>query len=68
MTAKITADMLVFIIANFCTFKDPHITKTQKLECLEFFTNCAVGPGGVSTEELVNKCKESWVNIERSRK
>jgi hypothetical protein len=64
----ITPDMLVFIITQFCGFQDKHISRDQKYECAEFFTNCSVVSGGYSTDKVVNSCKERWVEIERSRK
>lgn len=63
-----TIEMLTFVIAAFCGFKDPNITKTQKLECLEFFTNCAILQDGKTTNIVVDSCKERWVDIERNRK
>lgn len=64
----ISPDMLAFIIASFCSIKDPHITKNQKLDCIEFVTNCAIKQNGWTTEKIMNDCRDMWSDIERKRK
>lgn len=61
---KITADMLVFIIASFCGFKDPNISKANKLQCAEMLTNCMVIQDGYSTSKQVAACEEKYANGE----
>lgn len=63
-----TIEMLTFVIAAFCGFKDPNITKTQKLDCSEFMINCSILQDGKTTNILVDECKTRWADIERSRK
>ena len=65
MVAKITGDMLVFIIASFCGFKDPKISREQKESCMEYMVNCTIVKDGYSTDETVNECKTKWADIER---
>lgn len=68
MSNKITIDMLVFIISNFCGFSDPNISRDQKYICAEWNTNCMVVQNGYSTNEIVNKCKEEYSDIEMRNK
>lgn len=68
MGAKITADMLVFIISAFCGFKDPKISRDQKEDCAEMMVNCAIIHDGYSTNQVVDQCKEQWAEIERRRR
>ena len=63
-----TPDMLVFVIAAFCGFSDPRITKTEKLACAEFMTNCSVLQDGRTTNKQNDQCKEEWVEIVRKNK
>lgn len=58
-----TIAMLTAIIASFCGMKDSHITKTEKMECIDFMSNCAVIEDGITTSEQVNKCEENWADI-----
>jgi hypothetical protein len=61
-------EMLAFIIASFCQIKNPNITKTHKLDCIEYMTNCSVLQDGKTTSKQVAECQEKWVEIERKRK
>lgn len=64
----ITESMIVFIIANFCAFKDPKITKTQKLECSDYMANCVIKDNGQTTNFIMNKCKDMWAERESREK
>jgi hypothetical protein len=62
-----TPDMLAFVIAAFCGFTDPKITKTAKLECSDYLVNCSVLQDGRTTNKQVDACKERWVEIARKK-
>lgn len=68
MSAKITADMLVFIISTFCGIKDPNISKQTKLDCMDMMVNCTIVEDGFSTNQMVNICKDRWSEIENRRR
>lgn len=55
-----TISMLTFVLANFCGIKDIHITKQEKIDCIEYMANCSVAEDGKTTNKLLNICKETW--------
>lgn len=63
-----TIAMLTFVIANFCQIDNKNIDKEQRIECINFMSNCTVIQDGKTTEKMVNFCKERWVDYERSNK
>lgn len=67
MSAKITADMLVFIISAFCGVKDNKISPETKEICIEKFVNCAIIEDGYSTNIIVDKCKNDWIEYAKER-
>lgn len=62
MSAKITADMLIFIISSFCGFKDPKISREKKENCAEFMVNCSIIQDGYSSNIIVDQCKTEWAD------
>lgn len=67
----ITPDMFFFIVTNFCGTKDINIPKEQRIECVEFMTNCSfrgTNDGSGTTNEVVDSCKEDWSSYERRHK
>ncbi len=53
---------LVAIITTFCKFSDPAVTKTAKVDCLEFMMNCSVKTNGVIEDTEVERCKKIYKN------
>jgi hypothetical protein len=62
-----TIQMLTFVIATFCQFKNPALTKDQKMDCAEFMANCAIVQDGKTSNILVDDCKEKWVYLNGRR-
>lgn len=54
--------MLVFIISNFCAFKDVTVSQDYKHRCMESMVNCSVIQDGKTTSKQVEYCKELWIS------
>lgn len=55
---------ITFIIGVFCGIKDPKIKEADKLDCIDFVTNCAI-VNGSSTNKLMDGCREMYVEGKR---
>lgn len=59
----ITPAMFTFIVAAFCSFKDPKVSKEYKERCMEHLINCSFtgyNDGSHTTNKLVDECKTQW--------
>jgi hypothetical protein len=56
-----TMQMLTFVIATFCEFKNPQVPRDYKEACMEHMVNCAIVEDGKTSNELVDKCRERWI-------
>lgn len=55
-------EMLMTAIISFCQFKTANITVDNKEKCMEKMVNCAIVKDGQTSPELIQKCKEQYVN------
>lgn len=49
-------EALVAAIALICKFSDPKISREKKEICMEKIVNCAIGRGGETNFEKLEKC------------
>lgn len=55
-------EMLMTAIISFCQFKTANISIDNKEKCMEKMVNCAIVKDGQTSQELINKCKEKYLN------
>lgn len=55
-----TMTVLTAVIASFCQFKDPQLSKDYKIDCMEAMYNCSIVGSGETNEKLVEGCKAKW--------
>lgn len=56
-----TIQMLTFVIASFCEFKNPKVPQDYKEACMHYMVNCSIVEDGKTSNKLVDQCKEKWV-------
>lgn len=65
---KLGADAITFVIATFCGFKDPNISRNYKEICMEKMVNCVIIQDGYSTNAVVDQCREDWIEYAKTNK
>ena len=53
---------IVMIIGLMCNinYEDAIYPKEEKIQCVEFYANCLIGPNGVYLKEELNKCQTKY--------
>jgi len=60
---------LVLIIGILCKTNVTNVTmpKEEKIECVEFYVNCLVGPNGVYLRQERANCESKYANYKRNK-
>ena len=65
--SALTEQQLVLKIAHVCELSNKKIKSSDKIDCIEFFVNCAVAPGGIIKSDKVEQCIKQYNNITPTR-